>query len=522
MRTDGDSWDVVWFKRDLRVEDHAALAQACARAQGGRLIALYIAEPEMWAQPDMSGRQWDFTAETLRGLREDLRARGGDLVVRIGDVVTLLRALHRRHPIARLWSHEETGNGWTYRRDLAVKAFCRQAGIDWREARQFGVLRGLRDRDRWAGAWERLMRAPQVAAPVRLPPLPDGMEPGPIPTAAQLGLPPDPCPGRQRGGRGEALSLLDSFFAGRGVEYRREMSSPLTAADACSRLSPHLAVGSLSMREVVQRARAERNAGWLPTGAVDSLLSRLHWHCHFIQKLESEPEMECRALHRLHEASGPDAGAPARLEAWATGATGFPFVDACMKSLIATGWINFRMRAMLMAFASYHLALDWRQSGTRLARLFTDYEPGIHWPQVQMQSGVTGINTPRIYNPVKQSLDQDPQGIFIRRHLPVLASLPDAFIHEPWRMDEATQARLGVVIGRDYPAPIVDHEAAARAARERIAAIRRHPQFRALALDVFERHGSRARRLDDDDPPKRAADGQAKAARAARQLTLDL
>jgi deoxyribodipyrimidine photo-lyase len=285
-----------------------------------------------------------------------------------------------------------------------------------------------------------------------------------------------------------------------------------------------LATGSLSLREVVHAVRAQREAGAGPVPLRDlaSLEKRLHWHCHFIQKLESEPAMECRALHPLHEASGPDAGAPARFEAWATGATGFPFVDACMKSLIATGWINFRMRAMLMAFASYHLALDWRQSGTRLARLFTDYEPGIHWPQVQMQSGVTGINTPRIYNPVKQSLDQDPQGVFIRRHLPVLAGLPEAFIHEPWRMDEGMQERIGVVIGRDYPAPIVDHEAAARAARERIAAIRRNPQFRALALDVFQRHGSRARRLDDDDPPKRAADRREKTERAARQLTLDL
>jgi deoxyribodipyrimidine photo-lyase len=257
--------------------------------------------------------------------------------------------------------------------------------------------------------------------------------------------------------------------------------------------------------------------------ALDSLIARLHWHCHFIQKLESEPEIETRAVHPMFEAHRlRTADDDPVLAAWIEGRTGFPFVDACMRSLVATGWINFRMRAMLMAFASYHLALDWRVSGTRLARLFTDYEPGIHWPQVQMQSGQTGINTPRIYNPVKQSLDQDPDGAFIRRWVPEVAALPVTFLHEPWRMDAADEALHGVAIGRDYPGRIVDHEDAARVARARLSEVRRMAGFSAAAKAVYVRHGSRKRTERDDHPAKTRALAAKKAEVAARQMALDL
>jgi deoxyribodipyrimidine photo-lyase len=157
-----------------------------------------------------------------------------------------------------------------------------------------------------------------------------------------------------------------------------------------------------------------------------------------------------------------------------------------MRSLRATGWLNFRMRAMVMATASYHMWLDWRATGQVLARMFTDYEPGIHWSQVQMQSGTTGINTVRIYNPVKQGLDQDPSGAFTRKWVPELAEIPDRHLQEPWKAETAR-----AVLGKAYPAPIIDHLAAAKYARERIWAVRGNEAFRAEAAAVVHKHGSR-------------------------------
>ena len=195
-----------------------------------------------------------------------------------------------------------------------------------------------------------------LPAPERLSPPAGRWHPGEIPSAEQLGLPPDLCPGRQPGGRGAGLELLESFLKERGRGYARGLSSPLTAASACSRLSPHLAFGTLSLREVVHASRARRGPR--------AFEERLHWHCHFIQKLESEPELEFRDAHPAY--AGLRDTDPQRLEAWSQGRTGWPFVDACMRSLAATGWLNFRMRAMVMAVASYHLRLDWRHSGAAL------------------------------------------------------------------------------------------------------------------------------------------------------------
>ena len=480
--------EIVWFKRDLRIPDHAPLAEAAKR---GAVCPLYIVEPDMWAAPDASRRHYDFLCDGLAELDAALAALGQRLIIRVGPAIEVLAGLKAETGFTRLRSHQETGNGWSYARDKAVKAWARANGVTWHEHKQHGVMRGPHRRDQWAANWHREIYKAQAPVPDALPPL--NLPTQSLPSPADLGLGADDCPGRQTGGRAEALSLLGGFLTERGQSYRRDMSSPLTGEWACSRLSPHFSFGTLSIREALQASEARRREkleqGW--AGSLKAFESRLRWHCHFIQKLEDEPAIEFRNMHAAYDGLREADFDAARFTAWAEGRTGYPFIDACMRSLQATGWLNFRMRAMLMSFASYHLWLHWRETALHLARLFTDYEPGIHYAQAQMQSGTTGINTMRIYNPVKQSQDQDPDAVFLRRWLPEIAHLPTHLIHTPWAAPDKGS----------YPDPIVDERRARKIAADRLYALRKSGAHRRMAKAVVDKHASRAR------PPARHGAG---------------
>jgi len=218
------------------------------------------------------------------------------------------------------------------------------------------------------------------------------------------------------------------------------------------------------------------------------LKSRLTWHCHFIQKLESEPELEFREYHpffkNIREKNNE------LLYSWSSGNTGFPFIDACMRSLNFNGWINFRMRAMLMSFASYNLWLPWQDSGSELASKFVDYEPGIHWNQCQMQSGTTSINTNRIYNPIKQGKDHDPQGKFIKKWIPELKDISLNFIHEPWLLSRFNQKEYEQV---DYIRPIIDIPNSTKTAKKKIQEITKKDGYWDISKEIYLKHGSRKR-----------------------------
>jgi deoxyribodipyrimidine photo-lyase len=499
---------VVWFKRDLRLQDHAALNAAAAR---GPVLPIVIVEPEYWRLPDTSRRQWQFWRGCIADLEQSIRAECGGLVIRLGDVVAVLDELRAQLGAFVLHSHEETGNAWTFQRDLAVKRWCKAHTIEWAQYRQFGVWRRPRvNRDRWSSGWDRMMAEPTLACSPQInwvkiasDLLPDAEERGLIDDGLQVA----PKPGRDA-----AETALYTFLHQRGEHYTRQMSSPITAQAACSRLSAHLAYGSISVREITQAAWARYRE--LPADekawrqSLRSFIARLHWHCHFIQKLESEPQAEFRSFARVYDGMRPQPGNVSYLAAWDLGQTGYPFIDAAMRYLNATGWINFRMRAMLMSFACYDLWLPWQEAGMALARKFIDYEPGIHWPQAQMQAGETGINTVRIYSPVKQGFDQDPAGEFVTSWVPELRNVPASFIHEPWRLPAENRAALCP----DYPERLVDHSAAAKAAKITIYALRRQPAARAEAKAVVIKHGSR----------KRSRDRIAKAKAYPAQLAFDL
>lgn len=510
---------IVWFKRDLRAARHAPLAAAAAR---GPVLGLYVREPSVWSAPDASARQWGFVRESLRELKSALAEKGVPLLVCSAEMPVVLAALQASPGIAALWAHQETGNALTFRRDLAVADWCRDRGIPFHECRQHGVIRGLRGRRGvdWAGAWERAMAAP-LPTDLRHRPLPEWPLPE-LPSAPLTWSDPD-IAARQRGGRREGLALLRSFLDERVAGYRRGMSSPLSAASACSRLSPHLAWGTLAHAEVVQAVQGAITAeeelppparAPLRLASLRAFLERLAWHCHFIQKLETEPSLEFTNMHRGFDGLREEEFNRARFEAWCRGETGWPLVDACMRQLAATGWLNFRMRSMLMSAAAYPLWLHWREPALHLARLFVDYEPGIHFPQVQMQSGVTGINTMRVYHPSRQQRDQDPAGHYIRTWLPAFAGVPDSFLAEPWRMPRPLQERCGLVLDRDYPAPVVPLDHALRQSKDRMATRRAALAGSSETTRVLDRRASRRRR--------HGGQMSARPAPAAPQLALEL
>ncbi len=218
-----------------------------------------------------------------------------------------------------------------------------------------------------------------------------------------------------------------------------------------------------------------------------------------MQKLESEPSIEFRNMHRGYDGLREGDWNAEHFERLRTATTGWPLVDACVTMLQQTGWLNFRMRAMLVSVAAYPLWLHWREVGQWLAGQFVDYEPGIHWSQMQMQSGTTGINTTRVYNPIKQAQDHDPQGVFVRRWLPVLRRVPDTWLFEPWKMPPSVQAQCGVVVGTHsgthldahWPEPVVDLQAATRMAKALLHARRNTPQVREGKQSIVEQHASR-------------------------------
>jgi len=503
--------NIVWFKRDLRVTDHAPLVAASS----GPVLPVYIFEPDYWQLPDTSPIQHAALESAVSDLSSSLLQMGAPLLVQSGKAIDVFKSLLKAYPVAQVVSHEETGNAWTYDRDRKVARFLKASGIPWVQYPSNGVIRRLGNRDGWSKRWHQTMHETLIPPPSAL----SGVESRAVDSLSVATPDLKGAKGpRLIATRATAMTALSSFLQARGERYHTEMSSPLSAEAACSRLSVPLSLGLISIREVYQQSqtqaqavKADRTA--FPSTwpkALQAFGSRLRWHCHFIQKLEDEPQIDFNTMHPAYESVRSDSNAD-RLQAWQEGCTGYPMVDACMRYLKATGWLNFRMRAMLVSFASYHLWLDWRVTAPYLASLFADYEPGIHYSQVQMQSGTTGMNAVRIYNPIKQGLDHDPEGLFIRQWVPELAHADH--IHEPWKHPNSV---------RGYPAPIVSESEARRSASSKIYALRRSDQHREQAKTIVAKHGSRsARRFGQTKRKSHVSSKAAITATAQGSLALD-
>jgi deoxyribodipyrimidine photo-lyase len=486
--TELEKVNVVWLKRDLRLRDHEAIF--LASAGDTPVLMLYIIEPILLEDPHYNLRHWRFIWQSIVDINQQLSEYNTQILVVKAEACEAFSQLSQAFCIEHIYSHQEIGLSNTFERDKAIGRWCKTQQIPWTQSPCGAVVRGLSRRVDWDKNWQLRMR--MACFDRELSEIAFVCDKQPIFTQNPFEIPPQwQLVNRQmqEGGEKRAWFTLHHFFRERGKNYAFCISSPSKSRLACSRMSPYLAWGNISLRQVYQTTLGNwKKQGW--RRSLVAFTSRLHWHCHFIQKFESEIDMQFRPVNRAYECYEykETAEADKQILAWKQGQTGFPLIDACMRCLEATGYINFRMRSMLVSFLCHQLDVDWRKGVTHLARVFLDFEPGIHYPQFQMQAGVTGINLIRLYNPIKQSQEKDPDGNFIRKWLPELQALPNELIHQPWTMTAMEQQMYELSVGVDYPSPIVDLEKSAKAARDKLWAFQKRDDVRAEGRRIVKRH----------------------------------
>jgi len=476
---------IVWLKRDLRLNDHDALSGALKTKK--RVLFLYVFEDILINDQHYSKRHFDFVKESLRDMNQNLKKYKTIVCIAQGNIIKVLESISKQFIINTVHSHQETGVMVTYNRDKKLAAWCEKNKIAFREYLQLGVFRAMKNRNDWLKKWDHLMnqRIEKISfSASKFIPLKSienfefylGEETLKTKTKGIC----------QIGGSFNAHRYLNSFFNDRYINYQKHISKPDLSRKSCSRLSPYLAFGNISMRQLLQKTEYEITHG-NKSFALRAFGSRLRWQSHFIQKFEMECSMEFASINKGYSQLKKTIK-PSHIRAWETGNTGFPLVDAAMRCLVETGYLNFRMRSLIVSFFTHHLWQPWQACAHFLARQFLDFEPGIHYPQLQMQAGVTGINMLRIYNPVKNGQEHDPKGLFIKKWIPELNALPETLVHTPWLITSFETSIYEFELGKNYPRPIIDLEKSRKYATSTLWPMSQSPVVRKEGKRILAKH----------------------------------
>jgi len=484
---------IFWLKRNLRLQDSEPFFESMrAFRKKGKVLPLYCHEPELIQQPDVSRQHQLFIQETLEELDRDFQSIGGKLLQAVGETVDVLDRIHRVQPLTKIWTHQETTQNSQFQRDKAVAAWCADHGVELLELAQNGIARGSQKPELFppyfAGSVSSKLRDPigtdlaQRFAPLPFP----SCDPKGIPKAAGTDK-----PLRQKGGRSQAIKNLNRFFTVPYLkQYPFQISSPNTAWQGCSRISTYLAYGIVSDREIFQAvdrvvtdAHSRMNADQFGKFQENArfYLDRLSWRRQYMQTFETRPELEFECMlaqfNGVREADFSLAHSSRQSEkhftAWKQGLTGFPYIDAAMRFLHQTGWINMRLRATLVSFATMNLWIPTTKVAEYLATEFLDYEPGIHHVIHQIIAGTTEFNELMVYDPVKQGRDHDLDGHFIHKWVPELADVPGSELHDLSKTAFRLSKHAEILGYMPYPEAVVDHRTTAKKAKDRVSDLRR-------------------------------------------------
>jgi deoxyribodipyrimidine photo-lyase len=484
MNINKEEIQIVWFKRDLRLQDNEANKNALASNK--RVRFLYVFENSLVEDPHYDIRHWNFIKQSLVDLNTDLKKHNSKVLCVQTEVVSAFNQLFNKYNVHTVFSHQETGLLITYNRDKEFIRYCRNNSVNWKESNNNGILRGLLSREDWFEKWDNYMHNPLIKNELNDADFISIQEITELEKYFQsVDLETPKHKYFQKGGTKMAWRYADTFFDKRHEKYMFNISKPALARESCSRLSPYIAWGNVSIRQIFQEAlKHKTDANKRHLGA---FISRLRWQAHFIQKFEMEHTMENASINKGYQKLKKSISAEYQ-KAWEEGKTGFPLIDACMRCLQETGYLNFRMRAMLVSFFTHILWQPWQASSQHLSKLFLDFEPGIHFPQLQMNAGETGINILRIYNPVKNSLEHDEDGTFIKKWVPELASLPTPFIHEPYLMTPLDEQFNNFELGVVYPNPIVDIKTARKKASDILWNMKKDTEVRKESERILKKH----------------------------------